>query len=167
MKIRIGSSLLVIAAILLGTACMSAQDVIKLPQRDISPKVIATVPAFHLFSTGGGEIYKVSARYPTQPTTIIPGKITVVWNGGPVGAPTQIFLINMKNWVVIAPIWSGINTGGVQSVQWTIPANFNPTNDHDMVGTFPNLYGQYCIYIQTTNQSTWTYGPDFYIVWDY
>jgi len=167
MKIRIGSSLLVIAAILLGTASMSAQGEIKLPAREISPKAVANVPAFKLLNPGGGEIYKVSARYPVQPTTIIPGKITVVWNGGPVGAPTQIILVDMLHWQSLGVIWSGTNTGATQSIQYTIPANFNPTDNQTSGGTYPNLYGQYCIYIQTTSQSTWTYGPNFYIVWDF
>ena len=167
MKFRIGSSLLVFAAILLGTACMSAQGVIKLPQRDIRPKVDASVPAFKLLNPGGGEIYKVSARYPPQYPTITPGKITVVWNGGPCNAPTQIILVDMLHWQSLGVTWTGTNTCSAQSIQYTIPANFAPTNDQTPDGTNPAMYGQYCIYIQTTNQSTWTYGPDFYIVWDY
>jgi hypothetical protein len=169
MKIRIGSSLLVIAAILLGTASMSAQGEIKLPPRDTSSKAVANVPAFNLVTPGGGEIYKVSARYPPQYPAIIPGKITVCWKGGPVNAQTQVILADVLHWQSLGVIWTGTNTGQGQCMQWAIPANFAPTNDQTSNNIVnPGQYGKYLIYIQNTNPTTtWTYGPEFYIVWDY
>ena len=148
----------------------SGADVIKLPDPSTSPKVDATkVPAYVFLNPNGGEIYKVDARYPTQPPTR-QCKFMVYWKGGPPGASTTISLVDKKMWVVIASIWSGTNvaTGLVGSAQFAIPANFKPTDDCTVPSAvYPLKPGIYQVYIQNNPATIWTYGPEFTIVWDF
>ena len=148
----------------------SGPGVIELPHPNTSPTVDkTTVPPYVLLNPNGGEIYKVDARYPTQPPTR-QCTFMIYWKGGPAGVNTSISLIDIKNWVVIASIWSGTNVGPGQvgSAQFTIPANFKPTDDCNTPSTYPLKPGMYQIYIQNdAPTTTWTYGPEFTIVWDY
>jgi hypothetical protein len=93
----------------------------------------------------------------------------VFWKGGPYPAPNvTIYLIDIKHWVAIATIASNVAnvpTGEVGMVQWSIPANFRPSDDCDTSALYPNKYGRYQIYIQGGNPLTWVYGPEFTITW--
>ena len=146
----------------------SVSGVVELPHPSTSPTVDRLlVPPYVLLNPNGGEIYKVDARYPTQPPTR-QCKFMIYWKGGPAGN-TSITLVDIKNWVVIAPIWAGLNvgTGQIGSAQFTIPANFKPSDDSSCPSTYPLKPGKYQIYIQNNPATTWTYGPEFTIVWDY
>jgi len=146
----------------------SGSDTIKLPHPSTSPKVKKNSPPYALLNPNGGEIYKVDARYPTQPPTR-QCRFMIYWTGGPAGAATSISLIDVKNWVVIASIWSGTNVGAGElgSAEFTLPANFKPTDDCSTPSTYPLKPGIYQVYIQDDPATTWTYGPEFTIVWGY
>jgi hypothetical protein len=125
-------------------------------------------PAFQVLSPGGGEIYKVSARYPTLPP-VGPCKLRVFWKGGPYPANNVgISLVDIKNWVVIASIAGAIPNvppGQTGMVTWTMPAGFRPTDDCPTTSTYPLKAGRYQVYIQGGSPLQWTYGPEFNIVW--
>lgn len=122
------------------------------------------VPAFKLLSPGGDEIYKIHARYPTLPKSRS-CKILVIWNGGPADRDVELFLIDKKNWVVVAAIarLPNVAAGSIGEFQWQIPDDFQPTDDH-LPGDATNA-GLYQVYIQDSERTTWTYGPLFTIVW--
>jgi hypothetical protein len=141
---------------------------VKLPQPKAKPpKGLARQAGFEVLNPGGDEIYKMSARYPTQPP-LGPCTFRVFWKGGPSPANINIYLIDIKHWVAIAVVASNIANvppGEIGMVPWTIPANFRPSDDCDTPSTYPLKYGRYQIYIEEIAQLTWTYGPEFAITW--
>jgi hypothetical protein len=145
----------------------AASSLIKLPPPGSSPKP-AKDSLFTLLNPGGGEIYKVYAQYHTQ-LKLGPCKLRVFWKDGPYPAANlNIALIDIKNWVVNSVIASGIANvppGEVGMVEWTLPANFLPTDDCDGSSKYPDKYGRYQIYIQGGSPLTWRYGPEFTIAW--
>jgi hypothetical protein len=144
----------------------NAKVVIDLPDPGVKP--MAKGPDYEFLNPNGNEIYKVDARYPTQPPKR-KCRFTVIWKGGPAGANTSIHLIDIKNWVVLAQIWIGPNVGSGQvgSKKFTLPSNFKPTDDCNTASPYPLKPGKYQVYIQNNPVTTWTYGPEFTIVWGY
>ncbi len=139
---------------------------IELPPK--SAGVTAKVTPFTPLNPGGGEIYKLYARYPSQPA-LGPCKFQIFWRGGPYPAHNvSIYLVDIKNWVAVQVIASNIANvpaGQVGMVSWTLPANFQPTDDCPTTATYPLKYGRYQIYIQGGSPLTWYYGPEFTITW--
>ncbi len=146
----------------------SRERVIKLPDPHTSPKVSGDTPPYVLLNPNGGEIYKVDARYPTQPPTR-QCSFTIYWTGGPADADTLIYLIDIKNWVVALPIKgkTKVVAGGVGAVRFPIPDNFKPTDDCDTSSHNPLKAGMYQIYIQDSSAANYSYGPEFTIVCAY
>jgi hypothetical protein len=143
---------------------------IKLPPRGTKPKKSSAVatPNFTILNPGGGEIYKVFARYPTKPP-LGPCTFKIFWKDGPYPANNvTISLIDIKNWVVntvVAANLSNVAPGQIGVAQFTLPANFQATDDCPTSSLYPLKYGRYQIYIQGGSPLTWIYGPEFTIAW--
>jgi hypothetical protein len=150
----------------LSRARKTAPAKIKLPAKSARPA--AASPVFTILNPGGGEIYKLYARYPSKPA-LGPCTFKVFWKDGPSPANNvNIYLIDIKNWVTVAVIANNIanvSAGQVGMVSWTMPANFQPTDDCPTTSTYPLKYGRYQIYVQGGSPLTWTYGPEFPIAW--
>ena len=147
----------------------------KLPPRGSKPKKIKRTrlqppppPPLTILNPAGGEIYKLYARYPSKPA-LGPCSFKIFWKGGlPTATNLTISLIDIKNWVVntvIATNVANVPAGQVGMLPFTLPANFQPTDDCATTSTYPSKYGRYQIYIQGGNPLSWTYGPEFTITW--
>jgi len=150
-----------------GTSKTAAATRIELPSRDAQPRDREDAAPFEILNPGGGEIYKMSARYPTKPP-LGPCTFRIFWKGGPPANDLTISLVDIKHWVVVAVIASNVVNvppGEVGMAQWSIPANFKPSDDCDTPAVYPDKYGRYQIYIQGGSPLTWVYGPEFAITW--
>jgi hypothetical protein len=89
---------------------------------------------------------------------------------GPYPKNLQIYLIDIKHWVTIATIAALLpnvppGSVGMTPLSWQIPGTLRPSDDCNDPGTYPTKFGLYQIYIQDVPRTTWTYGPEFTIVW--